>query len=78
MQRTREGCLVDAKRTLGIRGRPNVLLTSNSISGKDKIIASRAVDAIKDFVVGYLAIKGKADPQVLAGILEAQLKPSGG
>jgi hypothetical protein len=37
-------------------------ITSNSISGKDKIIASRAVDAIRDFVVGYLAIKGKADP----------------
>ena len=35
-------------------------ITSNSISGKDKIIASRAVDAIKDFVVGYLAIKGRA------------------
>jgi hypothetical protein len=38
-------------------------ITSNSISGKDKIIASRAVDAIKDFVVGYLAIKGRADPR---------------
>jgi len=35
-------------------------ITSNSISGKDKIIASRAVDAIKDFVVEYLAIKGGA------------------
>ncbi|MCX5744688.1 MAG: DUF2254 domain-containing protein [Proteobacteria bacterium] len=32
-------------------------ITSNSISGKDKIIASRAVDAIKDLIVGYLAIK---------------------
>jgi hypothetical protein len=29
-------------------------LTSNSISGKDKIIASRAVDALKDFAVEYL------------------------
>jgi hypothetical protein len=38
-------------------------ITSNSISGKDKIIASRAVDAIKDFVVGYLDIKGRADPR---------------
>jgi hypothetical protein len=38
-------------------------ITSNSISGKDKIIASRAVDAIKDFVVGYLAVKGRADPR---------------
>jgi len=36
-------------------------ITSNSISGKDKIIASRAVDAIKDFVVGYLDYKGKVD-----------------
>ena len=36
-------------------------ITSNSISGKDKIIASRAVDAIKDFVVGYLATKNGAD-----------------
>jgi hypothetical protein len=36
-------------------------ITSNSISGRDKIIASRAVDAIKDFVVGYLAVKNKAD-----------------
>ncbi|HEX2688261.1 MAG TPA: hypothetical protein VHN14_16640, partial [Kofleriaceae bacterium] len=36
-------------------------ITSNSISGKDKIIASRAVDAIKDFVVGYLDVKGRAD-----------------
>jgi hypothetical protein len=38
-------------------------ITSNSISGKDKIIASRAVDAIRDFVVGYLAVKGRADPR---------------
>jgi len=36
-------------------------ITSNSISGRDKIIASRAVDAIKDFVVGYLAVKSRAD-----------------
>jgi len=35
-------------------------ITSNSISGKDKIIASRAVDAIKDFVLDYQAIKGRA------------------
>jgi predicted membrane protein DUF2254 len=38
-------------------------ITSNSISGKDKIIASRAVDAIRDFVTGYLAVKGRADPR---------------
>jgi len=37
-------------------------ITSNSISGKDKIIASRAVDAIKDFIVGYLAIKKTVAP----------------
>ncbi|MFT3698520.1 MAG: DUF2254 family protein [Kofleriaceae bacterium] len=38
-------------------------ITSNSISGKDKIIASRAVDAIKDFVIGYLAQKKKANAE---------------
>src|SRR6185503_19184562 len=38
-------------------------ITSNSISGKDKIIASRAVDAIKDFVVRYLEVKGRAQPK---------------
>jgi hypothetical protein len=32
-------------------------ITSNSISGKDKIIASRAVDALKDFAVEYLTYK---------------------
>jgi hypothetical protein len=37
-------------------------ITSNSISGKDKIIASRAVDAIKDFVVRYGEVKGRAHP----------------
>jgi hypothetical protein len=36
-------------------------ITSNSISGKDKIIASRAVDAIKDFIVDYLNAKSRAD-----------------
>jgi hypothetical protein len=35
-------------------------ITSNSISGKDKIIASRAVDAIKDFVLEYLTVKHQA------------------
>jgi hypothetical protein len=35
-------------------------ITSNSISGKDKIIASGAVDALKDFAVEYLAFKEKA------------------
>src|SRR5215510_5731335 len=37
-------------------------ITTNSISGKDKIIASRAVDAIKDFVVEYIATKPKVHP----------------
>ncbi|WP_428264457.1 DUF2254 family protein [Haliangium sp.] len=35
-------------------------ITSNSISGKDKIIASRAVDALRDLCLDYLAIKSKA------------------
>lgn len=35
-------------------------ITSNSISGKDKIIASRAVDALKDFAVEYLSYKPRA------------------
>jgi hypothetical protein len=35
-------------------------ITTNSIAGKDKIIASRAVDAIKDFIVAYLAVKNRA------------------
>ena len=35
-------------------------LTSNSISGKDKIIASGAVDALKDFALEYLKVKSQA------------------
>jgi hypothetical protein len=35
-------------------------ISSNSISGKDKIIASGAVDALKDFAVQYLKMKGQA------------------
>jgi hypothetical protein len=38
-------------------------ITSNSISGKDKIIASRSVDAIKDYVLEYLALKQRVDPR---------------
>lgn len=48
-------------------------LTSNSISGKDKIIASGAVDAIKDFTLEYLANKAQAAPvwfKIGAGIRE--------
>jgi len=37
-------------------------LTSNSISGKDKIIASRAVDALKDLAVEYVPLKAGAVP----------------
>ncbi len=46
-------------------------ITSNSISGKDKIIASRAVDALKDLAVEYVKRKAKAEPhwfQIGAGI----------
>ncbi len=35
-------------------------ITSNSISGKDKIIASRAVDALKDLAIRYLDNKPRA------------------
>jgi len=35
-------------------------ITSNSISGKDKIIASGAVDALKDFALEYIKNKPKA------------------
>ncbi len=35
-------------------------ITSNSISGKDKIIASGAVDALKDFAVAYIPVKPNA------------------
>jgi hypothetical protein len=35
-------------------------ITSNSISGKDKIIASGAVDALKDFALEYLKHKQRA------------------
>jgi hypothetical protein len=37
-------------------------ITSNSISGKDKIIASGAVDALKDLALEYLARKSRAMP----------------
>jgi len=35
-------------------------ITSNSISGKDKIIASGAVDALKDFALAYIKVKPQA------------------
>lgn len=37
-------------------------ITSNSISGKDKIIASGAVDALKDLALDYLSHKPRATP----------------
>jgi hypothetical protein len=37
-------------------------ITSNSISGKDKIIASGAVDALKDLALDYLTHKPEAAP----------------
>jgi len=37
-------------------------ITSNSISGKDKIIASAAVDALRDLAIQYLAVKPRAHP----------------
>jgi hypothetical protein len=37
-------------------------ITSNSISGKDKIIASSAVDALKDFALAYQREKSQAAP----------------
>ena len=38
-------------------------ITSNSISGKDKIIASSAVDALKDFSLAYIKQKPHASKQ---------------
>lgn len=38
-------------------------ITSNSISGKDKIIASRAVDSLKDLAIEYLPLKGRASSE---------------
>lgn len=35
-------------------------IANNSISGKDKIIASAAVDALRDFAVAYLKVKPEA------------------
>jgi hypothetical protein len=37
-------------------------ITSNSISGKDKIIASKAVDALKDLCLDYLSVKDALAP----------------
>src|SRR5690606_9027757 len=37
-------------------------ITSNSISGKDKIIASAAVDALRDMAIEYMRVKPQASP----------------
>jgi hypothetical protein len=37
-------------------------IAANSIAGKDKIIASAAVDALKDLALSYMALKGQAQP----------------
>lgn len=37
-------------------------ITSNSISGKDKIIASAAVDALRDMAIEYIRVKPQASP----------------
>jgi hypothetical protein len=50
-------------------------ITSNSIGGKDKIIASRAVDAIRDFVVAYLEVKNRAQPRWFAIGAEIRTNP---
>jgi hypothetical protein len=41
-------------------------ITSNSISGKDKIIASGAVDALKDFTLEYVKEKSRASARWFA------------
>jgi len=53
------GAMVDAQVTTVSAMEELTDITSNSISGKDKIIASRAVDALKDFALEYLEIKPK-------------------
>lgn len=48
---------VDAKRKTLTAMEELTDITSNSISGKDKLIASRAVDALKDIAIGHLGFK---------------------
>jgi hypothetical protein len=57
---THDDACVEARGTRSTRWRSSPTSRSNSISGKDKIIASRAVDALKDFAVEYLDYKPKA------------------
>lgn len=49
-----------ARLLLGMEELSDVI--SNAISGKDKIIASRAVDALKDLAVAYVKLKPGATP----------------
>jgi hypothetical protein len=69
----RDGATARAERAIVAAQGPAVValeeltdITSNSISGRDKIIASRAVDAIKDFIVEYLSVKDRADARWFA------------
>jgi hypothetical protein len=50
-------------------------ITNNSISGKDKIIASRAVDALKDLVIEYLKVKPRASDTWFSIGPEIRLNP---
>ncbi|MBX3429096.1 MAG: DUF2254 domain-containing protein [Hyphomonadaceae bacterium] len=66
--RARTGALVHTKE--GAAAQANLVgaleeltdITSNSISGKDKIIASAAVDALRDMAIEYLRVKPQAAP----------------
>lgn len=57
-----EGCTEAQAKTIGAMEELTDI-SSNSIEGKDKIIASRAVDALKDFTLEYLAFKRSASDQ---------------
>lgn len=50
-------------------------IANNSISGKDKIIASAAVDALKDFAVAYLEAKPRASEAWFSIGPEIRLNP---
>ncbi|HVZ98972.1 MAG TPA: hypothetical protein VG841_01515 [Caulobacterales bacterium] len=50
-------------------------ITNNSISGKDKIIASRAVDALKDLTLEYLKVKPRASEAWFSIGPEIRLNP---
>lgn len=89
--RIRNGAIVNARKGVdAARGQFDVLqaatltameeltdITSNSISGKDKIIASGAVDALKDFCLAYLESKPKtADADAAAKHFWLRIGPS--